>query len=103
MVLGEDASRLTPQCSRKLTLMVCRHFGQVAQTSRRLPIQVVNDKGRYRQLPGLTGSGHKFPAVSPATEIPIVIGPRHPWGRPVITQDAENDRRVVFKNSISLR
>jgi hypothetical protein len=39
------------------------------QTSRRLPIQVVNDKGRYRQDPE-TGASEIFKAVSLATEIP---------------------------------
>jgi hypothetical protein len=33
-----------------LTLMVCRHLGQVVPNSGRLPIQLVNDKGRYRQF-----------------------------------------------------
>jgi len=41
--------------------------------------------------------------VSPATEIPIVIGSRYPWCRSVITPDAENDACLGVSKEMGCR
>lgn len=67
--------------------MVCRHFGQAAPNVS-TPIQVVNDNGRYRQLPGRPPQATSFQRFRQCTEIPIVIGLCHAWCPSVIAEDA---------------
>src|SRR5215468_8773731 len=65
--------------------------GKWPQTSRRLPTLVVNDKGRYRRLPGRPAQGTSFQRFRRRPKFPSRSARAAPKCRSVITLDAEND------------